>query len=126
MTLAAITDWGSLYARIACLNIPDPLFHAANFARLPLKLLRVLLETSIQQRQHEANADSVTTAKLACLVYGALGGKKSSVTVESFLPYEKPKTNNGLSDTTIAAMQWALKNEKLPPAIVGILGAELV
>jgi hypothetical protein len=125
VTLATATDWGGLYARVACMNLTDPLFHAGNFAKVPLKLLRVVLETAMQQRQQETNANSISAAKLACLVYSALGGKGKGATVESFLPYEKEKDTNDLQDTTIAAMQWALKNEKMPPAIVGILGAEL-
>jgi hypothetical protein len=30
-----------------------------------------------------------------------------------------------LSESTVSAMKWALKNEKLPPSIVGLIGAEL-
>ena len=47
------------------------------------------------------------------------------MSLESFLPFEKAKDTSGLKETTISAMKWAMKNEKLPPAVVGIIGPEL-
>jgi hypothetical protein len=41
------------------------------------------------------------------------------------LPYEIKKGSNDLQPETIEAMKWALKHEKMPAAIIGLIGAEL-
>jgi hypothetical protein len=101
------------------------LFQAERFHKVPINFLRSIAETLSEQKQQEMNAESIATAKLACLVYGALGGKKNSISIEAFLPFEKISRSDGLRDSTIAAIKWAVKNHSLPPAIVGMIGAEL-
>jgi DNA-binding protein YbaB len=107
------------------LGVTDPLFHVERFCLVPVKFLKAVSEGLVKQKQQTINADSIAVAKLACLVHGALGGKKHSVSLDVFLPFEKPKDGNVLQDSTIDALKWAMKNEKLPPAVVGIIGAEL-
>jgi hypothetical protein len=45
--------------------------------------------------------------------------------LEDFLPYEIKKGSNDLQPETIEAMKWALKHERMPAAIIGLIGAEL-
>jgi hypothetical protein len=123
--LARTTDWAEIYAQLIHLGISDPLFHAERFNLVPVGFLRSVSENLVKQKQQTINADSVAVAKLACLVHSALGGKKNAASLDSFLPFEKAKDENGLKDSTINAMKWAMKNEKLPPAVVGIIGPEL-
>jgi hypothetical protein len=118
-------DWTDIYCRFLALSIGDPIFHAERFGRLPIKFLRTCLQRLIEAHQEQVNAHSVATAKLAILVYSALGGKSHKVKIGDFLPYEMQKGDSGLKESTLAAMRWALKNQKLPPSIVGLLGAEL-
>jgi hypothetical protein len=75
--------------------------------------------------REQVNAQSVSTAKLSGLVFSALGGKSQKLNLQDFLPYEIKKSASDLQDETIEAMKWALKNEKMPPAIIGLIGAEL-
>jgi len=123
--LSYSTDWVALYSQLMHLGVSDPLFHAERFHKIPIKLLENLGEDLTRQKQYSMNADSVAVAKLSCLVYGALGGKKNGVTIESFLPFTKITESKELKDSTVAAMKWAIKNRQLPPAIVGMIGAEL-
>ena len=92
---------------------------------MPVKFLKAVSETLIKQKQQTINADSIAVAKLACLIHGALGGKKKTISLEAFLPFEKQKDNDDMRESTIKALKWAMKNEKLPPAVVGMIGAEL-
>jgi hypothetical protein len=124
-TLNHSTDWAALYSQLVHLGVSDPLFQAERFHKVPVKFLRSIAEQLFEQKQQGINAHSVATAKLACLVYGALGGKKNSVSIEFFLPFEKTAKGDGLKDSTIAAIKWAIKHHSLPPAIVGMIGAEL-
>lgn len=90
-----------------------------------MQFLRTCLRHLVEAHQERTNADSVATAKLAMLVYSALGGKTNKAKMSDFLPYEVKKDDNGLKESTINAMRWALKHHKMPPSIIGLLGAEL-
>ena len=92
---------------------------------MPVKLLRVCVEQLTEIKQETINAQSVATAKLSSIVIGALGGKKTKIKLEELLPYEIKRNNHALQESTIAAMKWALKHETMPPAVIGMIGAEL-
>lgn len=124
-TINNSTDWTGVYCQLASLQLPDPLFHACNFARVPVKLIADVLEKSYKILHARTNAASVSTAKLAVVVMGALGAKGSKVKLDQFLPYEVDDGTSSLRSSTKEALEWALKNEKLPAAIVGMIGAEL-
>jgi len=110
---------------LASLNLSDPLFQANNFARLPIKLLADVLEKSYKALHMRTNAASISTAKLAVVVMSALGSKGAKAKLDNFLPYELDDGASTLKASTKEALEWALKNEKLPAAIVGMIGAEL-
>jgi len=119
------TDWTEIYCQVTSLQLHDPLFHASNFARLPVKLLADVLEKSYKTLHMRTNAASISTAKLAMVVMGALGAKGAKVKLDQFLPYEMDDSASPLKASTKEALEWALKNERLPAAVVGMIGAEL-
>jgi len=90
-----------------------------------VKLLADVLEHSYKSLHTKANAASISTAKLAMVVMGALGTKGGKVKLDQFLPYELDDGTSSLKASTKEALEWALKNEKMPAAIVGMIGAEL-
>lgn len=110
---------------MAFLQLSDPIFQANNFGKLPIKLLADVLENGYKTLQSRTNAASVSTAKLAVVVMGALGAKGGKVKLDQFLPYELDDGFSTLKPSTKEALEWALKHEKLPSAIVGMIGAEL-
>lgn len=120
-----VTDWTAVFCQLASLHLTDPLFHASNFAKLPTKLIADMLTHGHEDMQRRANATSVSTAKLAVVVSSALGAKGPQLKIDQFLPYDLSKGGSALEASTREALQWALKNEKLPAAIVGMIGAEL-
>lgn len=75
--------------------------------------------------QKRTNASSVATAKLATVVCSALGGKGAKPKLDHFLPFELDKGDSAIKQSTKEALHWALKHEKMPPLIVGMIGAEL-
>jgi hypothetical protein len=119
------TDWVAVYCRLQYFAIADPLLQAGRFGKVPIKFLMACLKNLSKEHQQNANATSVASAKLGMVVISALGGKNAKAKVQDFLPFEMPKDDTGLSTLTITAMKWALKNETLHPAVVGMLGAEL-
>jgi hypothetical protein len=106
-------------------QLSDPLFRASNFSRIPVKLLSDVLNYNYLAIQKRTNAASVSTAKLTMAVYSAMGCKANKQKIEHFLPFEMDKGENALKKSTKEAIQWALKHEKMPPTIVGMLGSEL-
>lgn len=119
------TDWMEAYACCIGFGITDPVFNLGNFHRLPVLFLKAILEEVAESRRQNINAKSIATAKLSSIVISALGGKSAKHKLDDFLPYEMPKTNKDLKISTKEAITWALKHEKLPVAIVGLIGAEL-
>lgn len=119
-------DWSHVYCQLVALQLADPLFHASNFARLPVLLIWDILEHCSKSERVKTNATSMATAKLGTVVVSALNSKGAKVKVSDFLPYELEKGDEGVSQETKEAMQWALKNEKLPSIIAGMVGSELI
>ncbi len=75
--------------------------------------------------QSRTNAASISTAKLAMVVMSGLGAKANKNKLDHFLPYEIDNGSSSMKSSTKAALEWALKNEKMPAAIIGMIGAEL-
>jgi hypothetical protein len=124
-TASQTTDWTDIYCRIATLGLSDPLFHASSFKRVPIRLIVALLNYQAKEKKQTINAQSISTAKLGMVVIGALAGKKAKTSVTDFLPFESEADPSGMQQSTVDALKWALKNEKLPPVIVGLIGVEL-
>lgn len=123
--LNTATDWPFLYCQLAALNLPDPIFHASNFARLPVRLITDVLENGAKTARMRINANSVATAKMGAMVASALGGKGVKVKVNDFLPYEMDSKEVSVSEATKEVLKWAVKTQKLPAAIVAMVGSEL-
>jgi len=113
-----------VYCQLTALKLADPIFHASNFSRLPVKLIWDILDHNSKTVQSRVNAESISTAKLGMVVVSALGGKGTKAKVSDFLPYENKETG-GTGGATIDAIKWALKARRLPPQVVAMVGAEL-
>lgn len=114
-----------MYCQLAALNLPDPIFHASNFARLPVRLITDVLDNNARVSRMRINASSVATAKMGAMVASALGSKGTQAKVSDFLPYELEDKEDGPTESTREALKWALRTQKLPAAIVAMLGSEL-
>ena len=101
------------------------MFHAPNFKRAPIRLIVALLNFQGKEKKQTINAQSISTAKLGMVVIGALAGKKANASIGDFLPFESEADPTGLQESTVEALKWALKNQKLPPVIVGLIGVAL-
>ena len=107
------------------LSLSDPIFHAVNFSKLPVRFLRAMLDNAAAEKKRMLNAQSVSTAKLGMVVLGAVGGKNSKGNVEDFLPYEIEKTGPAIAESTKECIKWVLEKRKIPTAIVALIGPEV-
>lgn len=114
-----------MYCQLAALGLSDPIFHADNFARLPVRLISDTLEINTKISKTKANVNSIATAKMGAMVACALGGKTVKVKASDFLPYELEEKDQIVTDETREALKWALKSQRLPGVIVAMIGTEL-
>lgn len=114
-----------MYCQLAALNLSDPIFHASNFARLPVRLISEVLNNNAKLTKMRVNANSVSTAKLGAMVATAFGSKNTKVKITDFLPYETEEGEDGVTNETREALKWALRTQKMPATIVAMLGSEL-
>lgn len=121
-----MTDWTFVYCQLVALSIPDPLFHASNFARIPVALLWDVLGHCAKSSRTKINGANIATAKLGVLVASALGQKGTQIKVGDFLPYDiEDSEDSGVSEETKEAIRWALKNHKLPAQVLAMVGGEI-
>jgi hypothetical protein len=92
---------------------------------VPIAFMQVCLENLLEKQREQVNAQSIATAKLGGVVLSALSSKGKKTSLADFLPYEMKKGSNDLQSETEHAIRWALKNEKMPPIVIGLIGAEL-
>lgn len=90
-----------------------------------MRLISDVLENNARLTKMRVNANSVATAKLGTMVATAFGSKNSRVKISDFLPYEMDDSEDGVTQETREVLRWAVKTQKLPPAIVAMLGSEL-
>ncbi|MAA77516.1 MAG: hypothetical protein CML73_05740 [Rhodobiaceae bacterium] len=73
------------------------------------------------------NIASIATAKLGTVVVGALGGKKTSVSAEDFLPFDtrKIKGEVEVSEDSLQVLRKLMKSRPLDPRLIATLVAEI-
>jgi hypothetical protein len=73
------------------------------------------------------NLGSISIAKLGCYVAGSLGGKKTKISPQDFLPFDtrKIKTENGMSDASMKVLQRLMKTQKMDGRVIASLAEEL-
>jgi hypothetical protein len=73
------------------------------------------------------NISSISTAKLAALVLGALGGKGAKPNVNDYLPFDtrRIKKDRGVSGESLAVLRQLMKTRKMNGRLIALLADEL-
>jgi hypothetical protein len=73
------------------------------------------------------NISSIATAKLGTVVVGALGGKKTKVSADDFLPFDtrRIKKQNGMTDESLGVLQRLMRTRRLDGRVIALLADEL-
>jgi len=73
------------------------------------------------------NVQSVAVAKLGAMAAGMLGGKKSKVKPNDFLPFDsnQMKKEDGVTDASLVVLQRLMKTRRMDGRIIGLLADEL-
>lgn len=107
--------------------LKDDRWSAENFAMQRtydvLAALKFLEKHDIAQ----ANIQSISVAKMATMVAAALGGKKTSISPEDFLPFDtrRMKKETGITDESVIVLKRLLKTRKVDARLLAVLADEL-
>ena len=73
------------------------------------------------------NLESISIAKLGSFVAASLGGKKTRVSPQDFLPFDtrKIRTENGVSDKSMDVLRRLMKTQAMDGRVIGLLAEEL-
>ena len=73
------------------------------------------------------NIQSVATAKLGAMAAGMMGGKKSKVKPEDFLPFDtkKIKKDHGVTDESLNVLQRLMKQRVMNGRVIALLAEEI-
>ena len=86
--MKSLTKWDEIYFRLNASDLKDGRWEANNFGKQRVKDVVVALKWLEKYDITKYNINSISTAKLGTVVVGALGGKKSRVSVDDFLPFD--------------------------------------
>jgi uncharacterized protein YoaH (UPF0181 family) len=80
--------------------------------------------------KHEAakyNIQSIAVAKLGTMASGMMGGKKSAIKPEHFLPFDTKaiRKDDGVTDESLLVLQRLMKTRILNGKIIALLADEL-
>lgn len=122
-----MTNWNDVYFRISAAGLNDPRWHAENFSRQTIGDVLSVLKFLEKHDINKFNISSLSTAKLATVVVGAVAGKKASVTAEDFLPFDTRKMSKqtGISVSSVITLQNLMKTRKMDARVVAMLAEEL-
>lgn len=105
----------------------DPRWHADQFGRQPLSDVRQALRYLDQHEIAKYNAGSIAVAKLGTVAVGMMGGKKSGIKPEDFLPFDTrtAQRESGVTDASMRVLFKLMKNRKLDGKLIAILADEI-
>jgi hypothetical protein len=125
--LKNLTDWNELYFRLSTSDLKDRRWHADQFGRQPLSDIKRALKYLDKHDVAKHNVQSVATAKLGTMVAGMMGGKKSKIKPEDFLPFDTKalKRDSGISDESLIVFQRLMKTRKMDGRVIALLADDL-
>ena len=73
------------------------------------------------------NIQSIAIAKLGTMAAGMMGGKKSSIKPNDFLPFDttKIKKEDGVTDRSLIVLQRLMKTRRMDGRVIALLAEEI-
>lgn len=123
-----MTDWNEIYFRLSASDLQDKRWHADQFGRQPLFVVKKALEYLDKHDMAKYNVQSVAIAKLGTMVAGMMAGQKSKVKPEDFMPFDTKtlKKDGAVSDASLLVFRALMKKRKIDGRVIALLAEELV
>lgn len=116
-----------MYFRISSSDLNDPRWQYERFAMQRVRDVLAAIKFLERHDMYRYNVSSISTAKLATVVVGAVAGKKANVTPDDFLPFDtrRIKKDTSVSQESINILRRLMKTRRLDPRLVGTLANEI-
>ena len=119
--------WDDIYFRLNSCSYNDERWSAKNFGGQRVSDVNAALSWIEKNDVARYNLESISIAKLGSFVAGSLGGKKTKISPQDFLPFDtrKIRTEHGVSDKSMDVLRRLMKTQAMDGRVIGLLAEEL-
>ena len=119
--------WDDIHFRLNSCSYNDERWSAKNFGGQRVSDVNAALSWIEKHDVAKYNLESISIAKLGSFVAGSLGGKKTRISPQDFLPFDtrKIRTENGITDKSMEVLRRLMKTQAMDGRVIGLLAEEL-
>ena len=125
--MTSLTPWNDLYFRLSSSDFKDERWSEKHFGRQRVSDVKAALKYLEKHDVSKYNIQSVAIAKLGTMAAGMMGGKKSKVKPEDFLPFDSKriKKEDGVTDESLQVLQELMKSRVMDGRVIALLAEEI-
>lgn len=122
-----MVKWDDIHFRLNSCSYNDERWSAKNFGGQRVSDVNAALSWIEKHDVAKYNLESISIAKLGSFVAGSLGGKKTRISPQDFLPFDtrKIRTENGITDKSVEVLRRLMKTQAMDGRVIGLLAEEL-
>lgn len=122
-----MVKWNDIHFRLNSCSYNDERWSAENFGSQRVSDVNAALSWIEKHDVAKYNLESISIAKLGSFVAGSLGGKKTRISPQDFLPFDtrKIRTENGITDKSVEVLRRLMKTQAMDGRVIGLLAEEL-
>lgn len=119
--------WDDIHFRLNSCSYNDERWSAKNFGGQRVADVNAALSWIEKHDVAKYNLESISIAKLGSFVAGSLGGKKTRISPQDFLPFDtrKIRTENGITDKSVEVLRRLMKTKAMDGRVIALLAEEL-
>ena len=119
--------WDDIHFLLNSSSYNDERWSAKNFGGQRISDVNAALSWIEKHDVARYNLESISIAKLGSFVAGSLGGKKTRISPQDFLPFDtrKIRTENGITDKSMEVLRRLMKTQAMDGRVIGLLAEEL-
>ena len=119
--------WDDIHFRLNSCSYNDERWSAKNFGGQRVSDVNAALSWIEKHDVAKYNLESISIAKLGSFVAGSLGGKKTRISPQDFLPFDtrKIRTENGITDKSMEVLRRLMKTQAMDGRVIALLAEEL-
>ena len=122
-----MVKWDDIHFRLNSCSYNDERWSAKNFGGQRVSDVNAALSWIEKHDVAKYNLESISIAKLGSFVAGSLGGKKTRISPQDFLPFDtrKIRTENGITDKSVEVLRRLMKTKAMDGRVIALLAEEL-
>ena len=122
-----MVKWDDIHFRLNSCSYNDERWSAKNFGSQRVSDVNAALSWIEKHDVAKYNLESISIAKLGSFVAGSLGGKKTRISPQDFLPFDtrKIRTENGITDKSVEVLRRLMKTQAMDGRVIALLAEEL-